>query len=60
MLGEEAPKESDKSVKEMAITEQRALRRHHVHPGVGAAEENKWRISAGTTSAAATLADGPT
>lgn len=46
MLGEEVPKESDKSVEETAITEQRALRRLHVHPNVGATEENKWRISA--------------
>lgn len=60
MLGEEVPKESDKSVEETAITEQRALRRRHVHPRVGATEENKSRISVRTTSAAATLADGPT
>lgn len=46
MLGEEVPKESDKSVEETAITEQRALRRLHVHPGVGATEETKSRISA--------------
>lgn len=46
MFGEEVPKESDKSIEETLITEQRALRRLHVHPGVGAKEGNKLRISA--------------